>query len=79
MKEEFNIKNIKKEILEIRLKGIMNITNMHAMFYECSSLISLPNISKWDTTKITDMSSLFGKCTSLITLPDPRPNDTRRE
>jgi len=70
LKEEFNIKNLKKEILEIRLKGIMNITNMHAMFYECSSLISLPNISKWDTTKITDMSSLFGKCTSLITLPD---------
>ena len=68
--KEFNVKNIKKEILEIRLKGIMNITNMHAMFYECSSLISLPNISKWDTTKITDMSSLFGKCTSLITLPD---------
>ena len=70
LKKEFNVKNIKKEILEIRLKGIMNITNMHAMFYECSSLISLPNISKWDTTKITDMSSLFGKCTSLITLPD---------
>ena len=68
--KEFNVKNIKKDILEIRLKGIMNITNMHAMFYECSSLISLPNISKWDTTKITDMSSLFGKCTSLITLPD---------
>ena len=70
LKKEFNVKNIKKEILEIRLKGIMNITNMHAMFYDCSSLISLPNISKWDTTKITDMSSLFGKCTSLITLPD---------
>ena len=70
LKEEFDVKNIKKDILEIRLKGIMNITNMHAMFYGCSSLISLPNISKWNTSKITDMSSLFGKCTSLITLPD---------
>ena len=28
------------------------ITNMSGMFYECNSLISLPDISKWNTSNI---------------------------
>ena len=72
LQEEFNIKNItkNKEILEIKLIGIMNITNMYAMFYGCSSLICLPDIDKWDTSNVTDMSCIFGECCSLISLPD---------
>ena len=78
LQEEFNLKNIhnNKDILEIKLKGINNITNMFAMFYGCSSLLCLPDISKWDTSNVTDMSCLFGECSSLISLPDISKWDT---
>ena len=78
LKEEFNIKNINKnkDILEIKLKGIMNITNMFAMFYGCTSLICLPDFWKWDTSNVTDMSCLFGECSSLISLSDISSWDT---
>ena len=46
--------NLKKpqdlnSIIEIKLKGIKQITNMHGMFDYCQRLSSLPDISKWDT------------------------------
>ena len=47
-----------------------NVTDMSYMFYECSSLISLPDISKWDTKNVTNMYSMFKRCSSLISLPD---------
>ena len=40
------------------------------MFSECNSLISLPDISKWDTSKAYFMDSMFNECNSLISLPD---------
>ena len=40
------------------------------MFYECSSLKSLPDISYWNTNDLFDLSSMFYKCSSLISLPD---------
>ena len=40
------------------------------MFYGCKSLISLPDISKWNTYNFTDMSYMFYGCKSLISLPD---------
>ena len=43
---------------------------MYLLFGECSSLKSLPDISKWNTNKVTDMSSLFYYCSSLESLPD---------
>ena len=46
------------------------ITNMSWMFYECNSLKSLPDISKWNTSNVNDMSYMFRKCNSLISLPD---------
>ena len=36
----------------------------------CSSLTSLPDISKWNTTNVTDMSYMFEGCSSLTSLPD---------
>ena len=59
-----------KYILEIKLKGIKNISNMSYIFAHCSSLISLPDISKWNTENIIDMSYLFYHCSSLMHLPD---------
>ena len=46
------------------------ITNMMGMFYKCNSLISLPDISKWNTSNVNNMSWMFTECKSLISLPD---------
>ena len=48
----------------------LNITNMSYMFYKCNSLISLPNLSKWNTENVKDMTAMFCECNSLIDLPD---------
>ena len=47
-----------------------NVTNMSYMFWGCKSLISLPDISKWNTSNVTNMREMFYKCKSLISLPD---------
>ena len=68
MKEKytFGLFTTKKDILEIKLKGITNITNASCMFYKCSSLSSLPDISKWNTSNVTNMSCMFYDCFSLL-------------
>ena len=66
-----------KYILEIKLKGIKNITNMSYIFAHCSSLIAVPDICKWDTKNIVDMSYLFYHCSSLMFLPDISKWNTR--
>ena len=43
---------------------------MSGMFLGCSSLKSLPDISKWNTNNVTDMSGMFLGCSSLKPLPD---------
>jgi len=40
--------------------------NMYYMFYGCSSLSSLPGISKWNIDKVYDMSSMFDGCPNII-------------
>jgi surface protein len=40
------------------------------MFYDCSSLESLPDISKLNTDKINNMNGLFYGFSSLKSLPD---------
>ena len=60
----FSLFSKKINKLEIKLKGIMNITNMSCMFKECSSLSSLPDISKWNTNNVTNMSYMFSGCSS---------------
>ena len=66
-----NIKQINSnKIYEIKLIGINNIINISYMFYECSSLSSLPYISKWNTQNIIDMRNMFFECSSLLCLPD---------
>ena len=59
-----------KDTLEFKLKGITNIINMSNMFSECTSLLSLPDISNWNTSNVTNMSCMFSGCTSLLSLPD---------
>ena len=66
--EKFYYKNLTNNILKIKLKGIDNITNMSYMFSGCSSLLSLPDISNWNTKNITNMKFLFSGCSSLLSL-----------
>ena len=54
-----------KDIIEIKLKEYKTITNMFAMFAECSSLIALPDFSNWNTINITNLRSIFFNCRSL--------------
>ena len=70
--EYLNMSNFKidKDILEIKLTGINNITNMSYIFCGCSSLVSLPNIDKWNPKDITNMKYMFTGCSSLSSLPD---------
>ena len=65
---DLNKEQQEKDILEIKLIENKPITNMSYMF--SSSLISLPDISEWDTRYVTDMSFMFGSCNSLKSLPD---------
>jgi len=66
----FELKNnVNNNILKIKLIGINNVTDMSWMFFDCSSLISLPDISKWNTNNVKDMYYMFYNCSSLISLP----------
>ena len=40
------------------------------MFYNCSSIEYIPNISNWDTSEVKTMQYMFYKCSSLKYLPD---------
>ena len=46
------------------------VTNMREMFSGCKSLISLPDLSKWNTSNVNAMNLMFDGCNSLISLPD---------
>ena len=69
LSEEYNVK-AKNNKLKIKLKGINNATNMSYMFRGCSTLSSLPDISKLNTSNVTNMSYMFCGCSSLSSLPD---------
>ena len=43
-----------------------NVTDMYSMFYNCSSLTTIPLL---DTSNVIDMSSMFSGCFSLTTIP----------
>ena len=47
-----------------------NITDISYMFSGCISLISLPDISKWNISNIIYMQNMFKLCISLKSLPD---------
>ena len=46
------------------------IKDMSYMFYKCSSLTSLPDISKWNTNNVTNMCYMFYKCSSFLNIPE---------
>ena len=66
--DQFNVENINKDYLEIKLKGFNNINDISYMFYNCSSLISIINKDNLDFKNITNMSSAFLGCSLLESL-----------
>ena len=42
---------------------------MRFMFLGCSSLLSLPDISKWNTNNVNDMSYMFWGCSDKLNIP----------
>ena len=65
------------ELIYLKENIFTNVTNMSTMFSGCSSLISLPDISKWDTKNVTDMSGMFCDCSSLNNLEGISKWDTK--
>ena len=49
---------------------------MAYIFYECNSLISLPDISKWNTSNVINMSEMLRECFSLISLQNTSERNT---
>ena len=43
---------------------------MFGIFTNCSSLKSLPDISKWNTKNVINMREMFSFCNSLNSFPD---------
>ena len=62
----YNCNNL-SEIVGIQYLNTSEVTDMHNMFANCSSLTSL-DLSGFDTGKVTDMSSMFSFCTNLKTI-----------
>ena len=69
LKEYLDIKP-NNEKLEIKLKGIKNITNANKMFYECSSLLSMPDINNWNLKNVTEMNDMFKGCNQSLIIPE---------
>ncbi len=70
LRNEYIISEFNDDELVIKLFGIKNVTNMSNMFYECASLIKIPDFPEWNTCKVNNMSNLFYGCRSLTSLPD---------
>ena len=43
---------------------------MQFLFSRCSSLLYLPDISKWNLTNVKNINGIFSECSSLIGLSD---------
>ena len=52
---------------------------MEHMFNNCNSLVSLPDISKWDTSNVKNMKRMYNNCNSLMNLPDTSNFNTSEE
>ncbi len=53
----------------------MNIINMSKMFYNCVSLLSIPDIIKWNIPEANDNYLMFYNCISLIFLANLEKTD----
>ena len=55
------------ESIDLSNANTANVTDMYAMFQNCSVLTSL-DVCSFDTSKVTDMSAMFNGCSGLTSL-----------
>ena len=77
LSEYFKVEEINENI-KIKIVGINRINDASYMFYKCSSLLNIDDISNWNTTNINDMSYMFYECSSLKNIPDISKWDTSK-
>ena len=70
------LKLYKDNSFKIKLKGLKNVTDMSGMFNCGNFIISLPDISNFNTSKVIKINSLFAYCGELTSLPDISKWDT---
>ena len=66
--EYYEIERNNNNKLEIKIKEIEKVINMGYMFEGCSSLLSLPDISKWNIINVNNIKYMFSGCSSLSNL-----------
>ena len=83
-------KEKKKSIIDVKRKNATiilqeyfiikytNVKDMSYMFYNSSNLLSINNISNWDTSNVINMKSLFEGCTNLNNLESSLNWDTSK-
>ena len=47
-----------------------NLTDMNSMFYNCSKLTSVGDLSGWNTPKVTTIYGMFSSCSALTSVGD---------
>ncbi|WP_462316611.1 BspA family leucine-rich repeat surface protein [Methanobrevibacter sp.] len=48
---------------------ISNVSDMCAMFWDCSSLVDLSGLAGWDVSDVADMMGMFRGCGSIEKYP----------
>ena len=66
----FSCIDILKTVNSFSLLDTSNIFDISCMFYGCFSLISLPDISNWNTLNFRRINRIFYNCRSLKSLPN---------
>ena len=61
--------NILKDLQKLSKSSKCKIYNISWTFYGCISLISLPDISKWNTSNVTNMKDMFVGCKQSLNIP----------
>ena len=49
---------------------ISKVKNINYLFYKCSLLTSIPDISNWNIKNVENMIALFYGCSKLIKIPE---------
>ena len=70
IKENHIINDKKIKNLKLLLFTDKEIKNMRSMFDGCIQLLSIPDISKWNTNNVSDISDMFNRCMQLLSIPD---------
>ena len=58
------------DVFKTKTNAHTYLKRIEYIFSYCSSLMTLPDISKWNTNNVKDMSHIFDGYSSLISLPD---------